>query len=294
MIVVPPTFRDMPRWRYDVAGREWLDRLPDLVDRQCDRWRLDLDGVVVHGSNALVVPVRREEERAVLRLAPPGDDVSAETAALAHWDGRGVVRLLDADVGSGASLLERLDPTRTLQTEPVHEAIATLGTLTRVLAVPAPADAPRTRDIAAEATTAFPAEWEALAGPTPPRALDAAVAAASVLGSTPDDSVSVNGDLHFAQVLAGGRLPWTVVDPVLLRGDPEYDIGRVLWSRLDELDSDAAVFAAFDAFVDAAGVPPERARRWVLVRSMSYLLWGLRRGLTLDPPKCVRLLELFG
>jgi hypothetical protein len=27
---------------------------------------------------------------------------------------------------------------------------------------------------------------------------------------------------------------------------------------------------------------------------MSYLLWGLERGLTEDPPRCLRLLEIFG
>ncbi len=35
-------------------------------------------------------------------------------------------------------------------------------------------------------------------------------------------------------------------------------------------------------------------RATVLVRSMDYLLWGLRHGLTDDPPKCGRLLSLFG
>ena len=32
----------------------------------------------------------------------------------------------------------------------------------------------------------------------------------------------------------------------------------------------------------------------VVVRAMSYLLWGLERGLTEDPPRCLRLLEIFG
>lgn len=81
---------------------------------------------------------------------------------------------------------------------------------------------------------------------------------------------------------------------MLLRGDPEYDLGRVLWSRLDGLPGDDDVAQAFSSFVEAAEVPADRAGDWVLVRSMSYLLWGLERGLTLDPPRCRRLLELFG
>lgn len=80
---------------------------------------------------------------------------------------------------------------------------------------------------------------------------------------------------------------------MLLRGDPDYDFGRVLWSRLDELSTDAEVVALLDVFARAADVPYERARGWVVIRSMSYLLWGLRRGLTWDPSKCRRLLDIF-
>lgn len=94
-------------------------------------------------------------------------------------------------------------------------------------------------------------------------------------------------------MLAAGRAPWPVVDPVLLRGDPEYDFARVLWSRLDELPQDSDIPDAFNLFVRVAGVPHERARSWLVVRSMSYLLWGIPRGLTWDPPKCRRLLDLF-
>src|SRR3712207_1827511 len=138
MFSVPKSFLEMPRWWHDEPGRAWLAEVPTLVARQCDRWRLSLDGDVLHGSNALVVPVRRDGDRFALRLAPPGDDVAAEAAALTHWAGRGVVQLLDVDRASGASLLERLDHTRSLQSVPVQEAVVILGELARLLAVPAP------------------------------------------------------------------------------------------------------------------------------------------------------------
>ena len=87
--------------------------------------------------------------------------------------------------------------------------------------------------------------------------------------------LAVDGDLHFEQVLGGTRAPWIVVDPVLLRGDPEYDLGRILWSRLDEITDDAGVLRLFDLFTREANIPRERARQWVILRSTSYLLWGL-------------------
>jgi streptomycin 6-kinase len=46
--------------------------------------------------------------------------------------------------------------------------------------------------------------------------------------------------------------------------------------------------------VDAADLQLDRAEQLVVVRAMSYLLWGLEHGLTEDPPRCLRLLEIFG
>ena len=109
-----------------------------------------------------------------------------------------------------------------------------------------------------------------------------------------DPELAVNGDLHFGQILSAEREPWLVVDPVLLRGDIGYDLGRLLWSRLDELPEDRQVRAYLAAVVEAAELEPGRAQQLVVVRAMSYLLWGLERGLTEDPPRCLRLLEIFG
>ncbi|MGC5168817.1 aminoglycoside phosphotransferase family protein [Luteimicrobium sp. DT211] len=292
-LIVPASFRAMPRWWRDDDGRDWLDGLPALVDAQCETWGLAVDGEPWHGSNALVVPVRRGDERLALRLAPPGDDVADEVRALHLWDGRGTVRLVDADIPARATLLERLDGSRTLADEPLAVALPVLGGLMRTLSVPVPDDVTSTADVAAGLRDSLEEGWRAVGQPTPRRQLDHALACAEERAAAPTGSRAVNGDLHFGQVLAADRTPWLVVDPVLLRGDREHDLGRVLWSRLDELPDAAAVRRAFRTVVDAADVPVERAESWVVLRSMSYLLWGLERGLTIDPPRCRRLLDVF-
>lgn len=293
MTTVPPTFRAMPRWWHDDTGRAWLDGLPGRVAACCAAWGLEVDGEPAHGSNALVVPVRRGGEGLALRLAAPGDDVAAEVRALRVWAGRGTVLLLDADVAAGATLLERLDPARSLESEPLEAAIEVLGGLTRTLAVPVPDDVRSTAEVAAGMAESFPHDWAALGEPVPRRRLEVALALAAERAAAPASHRAVDGDLHHGQVLAGTRAPWLVVDPVLRRGDPEADVARVLWTRLDELGSETAVVGAFDAFVRAAGVPRDRARAWVVLRATSYLLWGLARGLTEDPVRCRRLLDVF-
>jgi len=291
-LTVPESFRSTPRWWHDDAGRAWVDDLPALVDARCAAWDLVVDGEPWHGSNALVVPVRRGSERLALRLAPPGDDVSAEVRALRLWDGRGTVRLVDADLDARATLLERLDGGRTLEHEPHDVALPVLGGLMRTLAVPVPDDVPSTADVAADLRDSLADRWRAVGQPTPRRQLDHVLACAAERAAAVPGDEAVDGDLHFGQVLAGEREPWLVVDPVLLRGDREHDLGRVLWSRLDELPDDAAVRRAFRTVVDAAEVPAERAASWVVLRAASYLVWGLKHGLTIDPPRCRRLLDI--
>ncbi|MBC3761247.1 aminoglycoside phosphotransferase family protein [Quadrisphaera oryzae] len=297
MVEVPEAFRAMPRWWHDDAGRAWLEELPALVADQCRRWSLAVDGPPWHGSNALVVPVVERSgpgEPLALRLAPPGDDVTGQARALRLWAGRGAVLLHDVDDDDQrALLLERLDGSATLAGVPLPEAVEVLAELAVTLAVPVAADVPSTASAAAELAASLPGEWEALGRPFPRPQVDAVLRAALSRATAPFPDLAVDGDLHPEQVLRGRRAPWLVVDPLLLRGDLEHDLARVLWSRLDEVDDDAGVVALFDRFVDVAGVPRERARDWVLVRSASYLLWGLRRGLTLDPPRCRRLLDVF-
>lgn len=292
-IAVPESFREMPRWWNDHLGREWLNALPALVSGQCRRWRLDIDGDPMHGSNALIVPVRRGHERLALRLAPPGDDIDQEAAALRFWDGRGTVQLFDVDTVSRAMLLERLDGSRSLQSQPLAIAVPVIARLVGELAVAAPAEVKSTAAIAAGYVETFERDWLAIDGPTPRTQLDTALQLAEERAAAPTSDLAVDGDLHCEQVLAAERAPWLIVDPVLVRGDCEYDFARVLWERLDELATDPEIIAMFDVFVRVAQVPSDRARRWMVLRSMSYLLWGIPRGLTWDPPKCQRLLNVF-
>jgi streptomycin 6-kinase len=290
IIDIPVTFVEMPRWWHE--GQEWLDRLPETAGAVCRAWNLALDGTVMHGSNAIVVPVRRDGEPLALRLAPPDARNRDEVRALRFWNGRGTVRLVDADLDTGASLLERLDGQRSLATLPLCDAMPIIARRMRLLAVPAPPDAPSTAELVRDRLPAMAASWVALSAPFARNTLDAALDAGSEL-STTTSGLAVNGDLHFEQVLAGEREPWLVVDPLLLRGDIAYDLARILWSRLDEMADDREVLHWFEVIVREAGLDRDRATAWVRFRAVDYWLWGLEYGLTEDPIRCARLMRAF-
>jgi streptomycin 6-kinase len=290
-IVIPQAFLDMPRWWRD--GQAWLADLPAIIHAQCRRFGLRIDGGLAHGSNAIVVPVRdRAGQELVLRLNPSGPEAAEQVAALRFWAGRGTVLLVDADPDEGVMLLERLAVGHSLSEEPVAEAIAVLGAMMRRLAVPAPSWARGTTDVARIRAAELEPRWRQLGRPFDAAFLTAALHVAPQLSVT-SCAAAVNADLHSAQVLRGRREPWLVVDPVLLRGDIEYDLARVLWTRIDEMPDGTTVLRHFDTAVAEAGLDRDRARAWVLFRTVDYWLWGLRAGLTEDPLRCLRLATVF-
>lgn len=286
IIGIPQTYRDMPRWWH--GGEAWLAALPDLIAATCARWRLEIDGPPMHGSNALVVPVTRDGEPLALRLTPPDANTAAEVRALRFWNGHGTVRLLDADVTTGASLLERLDGARPLSQRPLAEAVPIIARLVRRLAIPAPHDVPSTGDLVRDRLATMEEEWKRLGQPFERTILESALDAGQRL-TTPLENLAVNGDLHCDQVLPGTREPWLAVDPVLLRGDIAYDLARILWTRLDEMADHVAIRHWLDVLIAEAGLDRQRALAAVRYRTVDYWLWGLAYGLTEDPIRCARL-----
>ncbi len=203
------------------------------------------------------------------------------------------MRLIQHNLGSAAMLLERIVPGTPASTLPLGESMTVVGTVLRRMAVTAPAWAVSTAQIAADLVTSLPQDWEHLGRPFPRSLLSVAVQTAAEL-STTRSTAAVNGDLHADQVLQATREPWLVVDPVLLRGDAEYDLARVLWTRLDEMPDGAAILAHLDTLVRTAELDDRRALAWARLRTIDYWLWGLSAGLTEDPVRCARLSAALG
>ena len=81
------------------------------------------------------------------------------------------------------------------------------------------------------------------------------------------------------------------MDPLLMQGDPGYDLARSLWTLVDRLPDQAAVLRYADLVVEAAGGDTQRSRAWLVVRTVDYWLWCAGAGLTEDPVRCARVIE---
>ncbi|WP_020580402.1 aminoglycoside phosphotransferase family protein [Actinopolymorpha alba] len=290
MIVVPQVFAETRIGRNGGPGRAWVEALPGLAERFCDRWGLEVTGPALHGDVNLVLPVRRGGEACVLKLCWPEHNIAGEASALRAWNGRGAVRLLEESVDEGGLLLERLDSGRSLRDLPLLTAAGIAGALIRQLAVPAPAGLLLLVDIAGEFADSAHHQQESLGAPLPARWVDLAVGLAVDLAADAG-TWAVHADLHYGNVLAARRAPWLVIDPKAVAGDPEYSVPELMWTRLDEAEDATGVRTLLATLVDAGGLDAARARAWTIVRAVDYWLWGLGAGLTEDPVRCRRLLD---
>jgi streptomycin 6-kinase len=299
LVPVPESFQAFGRWqREGPAGRLWLANLPQTVADYCDRWGLQVDGEPMHGSNGLAVPVHRDDEPLVLKVDWPDQDVVEQARALVVWNGRGMVRLDRSDPSAGVLLLERLDPGQTARDLPLREAVPLAGRVLRRLAIPAPDGFRATWDEAQDCRASFRAKWEAVGRPFSGHLLDTALGLADDMAAErPDAGQSpfmVNRDLHYDQILRGTREPWLTIDPLPMVGDIEFQVGQLLWTRYNEMAASGTLLWCFDALVDAAGLDERRAYSWLVLRCVSYWLWGLGAGFTKDPLRCRHILEELG
>ncbi len=250
---------------FDEDGAEWLAGLPARTEALLDRWELTVDGPLMHGVCALVVPVRRPAgDPAVLKVTWPHDEARHEALALSLWDGDGAVRLLEHDDDAWALLLERLDPTVTLRQAPIDEALAVVTGMIRRLDRPAPPGVRHMRDNAARWVHELPEEND---GTVPAGLVEQAVAYCREL--TPGNHL-VNEDLHYDNVLRGDREPWLVIDPKPIAGDREFGLIPLLWNRFDEVQAAGGLAAV----TEAAGLDWSLARRWTFVRAVDNWLYS--------------------
>ena len=291
MIVVPEEFAQNTIVREGEAGRRWIAALPGRVAALCTRWGLAVDGPVLHGYLGLAVPVRRGDEACVLKVSWIEEATRDEAAALAAWGGQGAARLLAVAPAQGALLLERLDYRRSLNDVGIAAALGIAGRLLRRLAIPAPAGFRRLPAWAAETARTLPARWEQSGRPLPCAWLDQARDLAIQLGGACTQTLLVNYDLHYADVLASRREPWLAVDPKVLVGDPEFGVAQLLWTRLEDIEGQGGLADHFAVLTEAAALDPALARGWTLVRCVDYWLWGLSVGLTYDPARCERIIR---
>ncbi|MEV6966707.1 aminoglycoside phosphotransferase family protein [Hamadaea sp. NPDC051192] len=273
---------NLPKY-YGDRGRAWVADAPRLAAEHLDKWGLTVDGPVMNGVVALVVPVRTADGPAVLKLQIDDPEHPGEAAALRTWDGNGAVRLLREDPVAGTMLLERLDSRRDLLSvrDDVQAAQIVAQLLVRLNAYKSPEGVRSLREIAAGMLKFAPVAAQRLANPDDRKlVLEWAAAVREVAGECGDQLL--HWDLHFENVLAADREEWLAIDPKPLSGDPAFELLPALHNRWHEVlaayDPHRAVRRRFDAMVEVMGLDRQRAVLWTLGRTLQNSLWTIEDG----------------
>ncbi|MFI5620406.1 aminoglycoside phosphotransferase family protein [Streptomyces sp. NPDC051567] len=267
--------------RYNgAAGRAFVAALPARAAEFLERWELRRTGPALHGTASLVLPVERADGRpAALKTQLLDEESAGEAAALRAWDGQGSVRLLEDDGVTGTLLLERLDEGRHLSAlarRDSRQAVRVVaGLLARLTAVPAPAGLRGLGEIAAGLLDGVDRARAELTDGRSREVLRECAAALAEVAGEPGDRL-LHWDLHYDNVLAGGREPWLAIDPKPLSGDPGFELLPAIGNhfRADE------VRWRFDLLTEALGLglDRDRARAWTLGRVVQNCLWDVADG----------------
>lgn len=281
---ISPAFGDNAARTWGDAGREWIARLPDLVDLFSGRWGLRRATADFTLSFNFVLAVSRDDgSPAVLKLGVPTTDFLAELTALEVYDGAGMCRVLASDRDAGAMLLERVMPGDTLLERDERTAVRAAAATMRRLQRPLPAGwrLPRLVDHWRTATDGLP---DRRGGPSPIPA-DLVEEAEAIYGEIRErrsPEIVLHGDLHHWNILSAGREGWLAIDPHGVLGPPECEVGAFMLNpndgRLDRPDARELLSARLDSFTAELGYDRESMRRAALAYAVLSATWSAEDG----------------
>lgn len=214
---------------YCERGRTWLASLASLIDECAERWSLAIERQATDLSYNFVVEARLPDGTAVvLKLGVPHRELSSEAAALRAFDGRGAVRLIDADEERGVLILEKAEPGEALWQMEDERAAPIVASVMQQLWRPAPRG--HTFPTLGDWIRGFDrlrARYDGTTGPLPTRMVDKAERLFDEMGSA-SEPVLLHGDLHHGNILTARRSPYLAIDPKGVVGAREFEVGAFM------------------------------------------------------------------
>ena len=229
----PERFRHYATREFGKKGEAWLEELPSILVRCCDKWGLTLGRPTEEIKVNYIAYVEMDNgEEAVLKVGVPHADFSAEMEALAIYEGRGINRLIDCDKALNAMLLERLRPGEMLDSVGnMHEQSEIAARILQNLhATPPPSHhtLPHFMDWMRSAFA------DARSCKDPERArgyIEQIPRVESMMGilMAPDEpQILLHGDLHHWNILSDADRGWMAIDPKGVIGASCLDVGRFI------------------------------------------------------------------
>jgi streptomycin 6-kinase len=187
-----------------------------------DRWGLVPDGNLIVTHSSKLLPVRRNCEPAMLKIAL-GQEEKNGASLMIWWNGIGAARVLEHD--GNAILLERASGCRSLTDMVANERD---DEASRIICEVV-AKVHSHRQSAAPKLVPLTSWFRALdqMASREGGALARSAEIARMLLSDPRDVVVLHGDIHHANILDFGARGWLAVDPKGLEGERGFDYANL-------------------------------------------------------------------
>ncbi|MDQ8040078.1 MAG: aminoglycoside phosphotransferase family protein [Rickettsiella sp.] len=241
---------------YGNVGKAWLDNLPNLLPHYAKKWQLTIKDSFNNASVVIEV-ILDNGHSAILKCGVPSKEFMNEVAALQHFNGKGAVKLFDAEASAGVMLLEKLVP-GTLLEEFSNETRNVINSVELIKKLHRPY----------EETGLFPtlADWfqgfqclyqyfQGGTGPFPKSLIERTNAISQELLMSMGPTVLLHGDLHYANILLSDQQGWLAIDPKGVIGEREYEIP---FPSLKDKINEKHIKYQLDQFIEISGFDRSR------------------------------------
>ena len=262
-------------------AHKWLNRLPAKLDEYAERWSLRLGPPFDLSYNYVAPAIRSDGSEAVLKLGIPNRELLSEIHALQAYNGRGIVKLLEADFGNYVFLLERLRPGETLVSLKDDDRRTRIAAqVMRNLWAPVGDDRPL---LTVESWTAGFKElrpyYNGSTGQFPAYLVDAAENIFADFIPSQGERVLLHGDLHHWNILSASRQPWLALDPKGVMGEREYEVGALLRNpdlvSMDRSTLKALQARRIDILAEELGFDRQRMLGWGTAQAVLSAWWSV-------------------
>jgi streptomycin 6-kinase len=279
MMDLPPQFVSNINNYFSEEGRNWLSRLPSLIDYAIQRWDLSDVQQIEDLSVNYVAFARRGGEEVVLKIGVINHEFISEMTALRIFDGDGAVRLLDADADNYMFLMERVRPGTMLvaledDERRTHIACDVMTHLWR----PAPEGPLINLSEWFEGLKGLRIRFNGGTGPFSEQLVARAESLLPELFADPNPPVLLHGDFHHFNILSSER-GWLAIDPKGVIGPAGYEVGPLLMNPsgdfLERPDPVRLTERRLAILSERLGMPRDHLRDWGICHSVISAWWDL-------------------
>ena len=273
--------RDRLISRFGTGVGAWCAALPEMVERYCLRWHLELDQALSGNGSRVFIGRQHGNRGVVLKLTPDRAIANEEAIALRAWAATPhAVDIVDADLETGALLLENIEPGTKASDQPELPAASDVAALLAGLRGAAGYDGGYLPTLAQCMESMFSRIGGLLSDPrvsplVAPHVLAEGHRKARELASGGPAGL-IHGDLHLSNILLAGSARGLVAI------DPRPGVGDLTFDAIDWTLDRAASIDEVCELIDQLGqlIPDldrDRLWRWCRAAAAALAILRLRR-----------------